>query len=320
MEIVTESEVRALVGEQEALEATDRAFRALHYGRVVQPRPILLEIPDAPGELHVKGAYITGAAVFGIKLASGFYRNVERGLPNGSGLCLVFDAKTGFPLGLLADNGYLTDLRTAAAGALAAGALAGPSTDRLAIVGAGAQARYQARALARVCRWREARVWGRDARRAEQCASDIETQTGAPARGSTDLEAVVTGATMVLTVTPSRLPLVRAEWLGSATTVIAIGADAPGKQELDSNVLCRARLIVVDSLEQCLTQGELQHADAGWLATRKVTTLGAVLLGEVSLPSGQLTVCDLTGVGAQDAAIIELAWSRLRPGSVTSPK
>ena len=101
MIVVEEERLREMVGEKDALEAVEVAFAALAEGRVVQPPPMGMEVTEALGEVHVKGAYLWGEPTFAVKVASGFYRNAERGLPTGSGLVLVFDATTGFPLALL---------------------------------------------------------------------------------------------------------------------------------------------------------------------------------------------------------------------------
>ena len=135
MQIIDEATLRQHVGRSVALGAVESAFRALGEDRVTQPPPMGLDIEPVGGEVHVKSAYLSGAPVFAVKIASGFYANVERGLPSGSGLMMVFDATTGFPLALLLDNGYLTDLRTAAAGALATRLLTNEPLDKVAIIG-----------------------------------------------------------------------------------------------------------------------------------------------------------------------------------------
>ena len=158
VQTIEESAIRAAVGPAEALAAAERAFRALAEGAVTQPAPLGFEIAAVHGEVHVKGAHIRGAPVFALKVATGFYQNAARGLPSGAGLFLVFDAQTGVPTALLQDNGYLTDLRTAGAGALAARHLAAEGLDTVAVLGSGIQARYQLRCLALVRRWSEGRT------------------------------------------------------------------------------------------------------------------------------------------------------------------
>jgi ornithine cyclodeaminase/alanine dehydrogenase-like protein (mu-crystallin family) len=141
VKIIDEQEVRSAVGPAEALEAAERAFRALGEGTAVQPPPLGLDVPPVAGEVHVKGAYLAGSPIFALKIATGFYQNASRGLPSGAGLFLVFDATTGFPLALLRENGYLTDLRTGAAGALAARYLAPERIRTVAVLGSGVASR-----------------------------------------------------------------------------------------------------------------------------------------------------------------------------------
>lgn len=316
MRVIGAETIRRAVGEAEALEAVERGFTALARGRVELPPPLGMEIPGVGGEVHAKGAYLRGAPLFALKVATGFYRNRERGLPPGSGLILVFDATTGFPLGILADEGYLTELRTGAAGALAARFLAPEEIEAVAFVGAGVQARFQARALARVRRWGATRAWSRSWETAEAFAEDVEEEVGHRPSPTRTVEEAVRDAGLVVTVTPSREPLVRASWLRADATVIAVGSDGPEKVELEPAVLGRADRVVVDRLEQCLALGELHHAvRAGVLEPADAVELGRVVAGELPGRRGdELVVCDLTGVGVQDAAIAEAAWAALGGG------
>ncbi len=314
MRVIPEAAVRQAIGPAEALAAAERAFRALADGAAVQPLPMNLSLESSGGEVHVKGAYLAGSPIFAVKVATGFYRNAERGLPSGSGLFLVFDAETGFPLGVLCENGYLTDLRTGAAGALAARHLAPEAIEVVAILGTGVQARYQARCLALVRRWRETRVWGRSADRADRYCSEMEQELGVPFRRTATAVDAVRGADVVITVTPSRQPIVQADWLAPHATVIAVGSDGPDKQELAAECLVRAHKVVADRISQCAALGEIHHAvQAGLLPPERVyAELGEIVAGHKrGREAGELIVCDLTGVGAQDAAIAEAAWRRL---------
>lgn len=314
-------EIRRGVDRATALESARRAFEALATGRAVAPRPLGLELPEVQGEVHVKGAWIRGAPVLAVKVASGFYRNPERGLPTGSGLMLVLDADTGVPLGLLEDGGYLTELRTAAAGALAAKHLTSDPLRRVALVGAGTQARFQLRALVEVRRVESVVAWSPHPEHTRRYAAEMDEALGLAVSTASTPEQAVRGADLVVTVTPSRAPLVRAEWLDGAATVVAVGSDGPGKQELAAEVLVRADKLIVDEPDQCARLGELQHALAAGLLGRDDIhgTLGEVVTGRCAGREGsELIVCDLTGVGVQDAAIAELAWralgGRSRPG------
>ncbi len=274
-----------------------------------------LDIPDVEGEVHVKSAYLRGAPIFAVKIASGFYRNVARGLPTGAGLILVFDAATGFPLALLDDHGYLTDLRTAAAGALAARLLAPKEIGTVALLGSGVQARFQLRALAGVRRWERTVAWSRDGERLRKYCAEMEAELKLPFSAALSAEEAVRGADLLITATPSREPLIEAGWLEPHTTVIAVGSDGPDKRELPTAALLKADKIVVDRLSQCLALGEVHHAVAeGALDPAAIhAELGAVLIGQTPGREGvEMIICDLTGVGAQDAAIAEITWQKLR--------
>ena len=314
MRIVTESELRELIQEEQALEAVEFAFRALSEGRVVQPPPMAFDFPEAEGEVHVKGAAIEGSAIFALKVASGFYRNPEQDLPVGSGLVLVFDAATGFPRALLNDNAYLTEMRTAAAGALAARLLAEERVEKMAVLGSGAQARYQLRAIARVRKLENVFAWSRTPANRERYCREMEDELGIPFAPCERPEDALDGASLVLTVTTARTPIVDSDSVSPHATILAVGSDGPDKHEIDAEILSRAGKVIADRLSQCVRLGEIHHAVEAKLMTEDdvYAELGDVVTGKKpGREEDELIVCDLTGVGAQDAAIAELAYSKL---------
>ncbi|HXV33032.1 MAG TPA: hypothetical protein VD769_03395 [Gaiellaceae bacterium] len=299
-----------MAGPAEALAAVRAAFVALARGEVTLPGVIGLELPEAEGEVHVKGAYLHGSPTYSFKVASGFYRNPERGLPVGSGLVLAFSAETGQLAAVLFDNGYLTELRTGAAGALAADLLARPRVRKAAFVGVGGQARYQLEALAGVRTPEVVAAWGRDRAKAEAYAAEMRGRLGLAVEAAASVREAVEGADVVVTTTPSREPLVRAEWLAPGAHVTAVGSDMPEKQELDAAVLARADKVVADRLEACLENGEIHRAvAAGAITAENVhAELGQIAAGERPgrESEDEITVADLTGVGVQDAALAAL--------------
>jgi ornithine cyclodeaminase len=312
--IVEEAALRAVVTPAVAVEAMREAFRADGEGRTHVPAVINLDVPAARGEFHVKTALIDGMPHVAVKIASGFYDNPSKGLPSGSGLMAVFDAATGLPSALLLDNGFLTDIRTGAAGAIAAEALAPPEITTVGILGSGLQARYQVRCLrvvrelARIVVWSPTRAH-MDAYAAEMRHDGYEVVVaGSP-------EQVCREADVLITATPSRAALVEAEWLRPGQHVTAVGSDSPGKRELSPGCLDRADLVVVDRFAQCAAFGELKHAlDAGVLTRHDVhAELGQIVAGlkPGRTLASQLTIADLTGVGFQDTAIASAALQRL---------
>src|SRR5579864_2676434 len=315
--VLREEEIRALLDPAACIQAMEQAFAAYATGRAQLPPVINLEVPEHHGEVHIKTGHLSGGPYYAVKIASGFYNNAALGLPSSSGMVLVFDARTGAPAAFLLDNGFITDLRTAAAGALAAKYLARKQVNTVAVIGSGAQARYQLKLLPLVRSFREARIWGRSREKAEACVKDLRRAGifGQPVLAAANsVEDAVRKADLVITVTASREPLMRAEWLALGATVIAIGSDGPEKQELDVGVLARADRIVADSLPQCLRLGEIHHAvEQGAITKEKVSAE----LGEIAarLKPGrandqELIVCDLTGVGVQDVAAAGLAMER----------
>jgi ectoine utilization protein EutC len=313
--VLREEEIRTLLDPAACIQAMERAFAAYATGKAQLPPVINLEVPEHGGEVHVKTGHLSGGAYYAVKIASGFYGNAALGLPSSNGMVLVFDAGTGAPAALLLDNGFITDLRTAAAGALAAKYLARAQLNTVAVIGSGAQARYQIQLLPLVRAFREVRVWGRDRNKADACVEDLRRAAIPSAFLVADsVEQAVRGADLVITVTASREPLLRAEWLAPGATVIAVGSDGPDKQELDVGVLARAARIVADSLPQCLRLGEIHHAvEQGAIRKEKVSAeLGEIAAGlKPGRQSGEeLIVCDLTGVGVQDVAAASLVMER----------
>jgi ornithine cyclodeaminase/alanine dehydrogenase-like protein (mu-crystallin family) len=312
--VIEEEAIRSAVGPAEALDAAERAFRALGEGTAVQPAPLGLDVPPVAGEVHVKGAYLTGSPIFALKIATGFYQNAARDLPSGAGLFLIFDATTGFPLALLRENGYLTDLRTGAAGALAVRYLAPERIRTVAVLGSGVQARLQLRCLTLVRQFDTVRAWSPTREHLEGYCQEMERELRQPVRAAGSAELAVRGADLVITATPSRRPLVQAHWLEPHATVIAVGADGPAKQELSAECLARAAKVVADRAGQCVALGEIHHAvEAALLDPSRIyAELGEIVIGcKPGREANELIVCDLTGVGAQDAAIAEVAWRAL---------
>lgn len=301
--LLTEHEVRRLaVADQTSLAAVRDAIAAEARGDVAQPAPFHLDIATHNGELHVKGAYISHSPYFVVKMATGYFDNPSQGLPSSGGMFVVFDATTGRPALLIADNGYLTDLRTGLAGAVSIDALARPQVDTVAVLGTGIQARQQMRSLLLVRRPHAVHIWGRDAERSQLLRRDLSEMADWEVTVCSSVEAATSGADVVVTTTPATSPLLYGHHLRDGMHVTAVGSDSPGKSELDVSVLNRASLIAVDDASQSPVRGELQtKPDAGV----PVVKLGDIL----NRPSDgrrrneDITVCDLIGIGAEDAAI-----------------
>ncbi len=321
--ILEEQDLRRAVSARDAVEAIRAAFAADGRGDTAVPAVINLPVPGTHGEFHVKTAWVRGVDVIAIKVASGFYDNPALGLPTGSGLMALFSARTGLPVALLFDNGFLTDLRTGAAGAVAADLLAPGAVETVGVIGSGVQARYQVRCLRVVRDFARVVAWSPDREGLDAYCGEMRETLGVEAVAAASPEEAVRAADVVITATPAREPVVRAAWLRPGQHVTAVGADTPGKQELEAACLGRADLVVVDRLAQCAAFGELSHAlRAGLLTEAGVAgTLGELAAGvRRGRTSGdQITVCDLTGVGFQDTAIAALAYSKTAPSRSAEP-
>ncbi|GAB4543950.1 MAG: ectoine utilization protein EutC [Anaerolineae bacterium] len=320
--ILTEEEIRQAISTAEAIDAIEAAFAALAHQKVSLPGVINLSLPsvhspEAPqGESHVKGAYIHGALHFVVKVANSFPANRDLGIPINSGLMLAFDAITGALDAILLDNGYLTDLRTGAAGAVAARYLAPADIQQAAFIGSGTQARFQFRAIASVRPIPAVSVWSRNPANAEDFAREVVDDRDCIAQVAQTVEEAVRSSNLIITTTPSRHPIVSADWVQPGTTIIAVGSDTPFKQELEASLLVHADLVIADWLSQCAEFGEIHHAlETGLLTLDDISgELGDVVVGHIPgrTADNQIIVCDLTGVGVQDAAITGLVLEKAR--------
>jgi ornithine cyclodeaminase len=305
--IVTEAELRRVVRLDLALlDAVERAFAALSSGDVVMPPVLSMDLPAVRGEVDVKTAWIPGFPGFAIKVSPGFFDNPKLGIPSLNGLMILFSATTGLVEAVFLDNGYLTDLRTAAAGAVAARHLAPTTVTTCGVIGTGVQARLQVEAARLVRPFGRVLVWGRDNRRAATCAADLARDLDVEAEAVADPSDLAARCELIITTTPAREPVLTAAHLAGRTGlhITAMGSDQAGKNEIDPHLLAGCDLYVCDRVSQVERLGELRAAlDAG-LAAQPVE-LGDIVLGraEGRTSDGHLTLCDLTGTGAQDTAI-----------------
>jgi ectoine utilization protein EutC len=313
--ILTESELRQCVGvDQEAIAVVADGFTRLANSEVTLPPILQVDIPENKGEVDVKTAYVRGLDSFAIKIASGFLDNYRLGLPTGSGMMIVISAKTGVPEAVLLDNGYLTAVRTGAAGAVAARYLARERVETAGVIGSGRQARIQMMALQQVRDFHRVMVYGIVPEQVEQYVSEMSDVLGVEVVKAEDVETVVRNSDIVVTTTPSHKPFLEAEWLRPGLHITAMGADSEHKQELHADVLGRANLLVCDIKSQCFRVGELHHGLEEGTVSRDdpIIELGDLTSGREPgrTTDKEITICDLTGVGVQDTAIALLAYRK----------
>ena len=314
MLILTEADLRRTVTlDASAVACVEGAFRALATEAVVMPPILRLDIPAHRGEVDVKTAYVPGFDGFALKVSPGFFDNPKLGLPSLNGLMILFSARTGLVEALLLDNGYLTDVRTAAAGAVAAKVLARADAKVAAIFGAGVQARLQLEALRLVRPIERAVIWARNFQRATAVAAELSGMLGMAVTAEADPQAACRGADIIVTTTPAEHPILHAEWIAPGQHITAMGSDSEHKNEINPALVTRA-IYVADSLKQTRRLGELHHTIAAGRvpAEAEFAELGQVIAG---LKPGRrsaedITLCDLTGTGVQDTAIATLAHAR----------
>jgi ornithine cyclodeaminase len=298
-------EIRAALTQLDPVAIMESAFVAYSAGRVAVPPVGEMIFSDPPGEIHIKYGYEIGAEHAIVKVVSGFYENVRSALPTRSGVVLVISQKTGVVEAILLDEGDLTDVRTAAAGAVAARYLAPKNITTIGVLGSGIQAKLQVTALATQVPCRNLIVWSRNAAHAQGYAAQMAA-LGYNVQIASEPRQVAECAELIITATASCTPLLQGDWIRSGTHITAMGSDTPDKQELDADVLGRADIVVVDSLDHSRTRGEVARAVAsGTLLMSRVSELGQVIR-QPQLQrqnDSQVSVADLTGIAAQDIAL-----------------
>jgi ornithine cyclodeaminase len=214
-------------------------------------------------------------------------------------------AQTGAIKAVLHDEMLMTDVRTGLGGAIATKCLARPDSIRVLVVGTGPQALRQIEShIAVIGDHLTFAVWGRSASKAQAVVNAVNGKCTVAI--ATDLEAAVRRADIIVTVTGSTMPLIIDDWVKDGTHITAVGADAPGKQELVTSLVARAGVLVADSITQCLDHGEISHAFGQGMVTQdRVAEIGHVLSGDALGRTGaaQISIADLTGIAAQDIAI-----------------
>ena len=307
--VVTEGELQRVVKlDESVVEAVEKGFSELDKGNATVPPIMMIPVPEKTGEVDVKSAYIKGVDRLAIKVASGFFENNKIGLPSASGQMLVLSAETGYLQAVLLDNGYLTQVRTGAAGAIAAKHLAPKNAENAGVIGSGTQARFQMRGLALMRNIKTIRMFSLDPDEVKDAyVKDMEAELGVEVIKAESAEEVVRESSVVVTTTPAREGYLKAEWLHPGLHITAMGSDTEEKQELEAQVLGKADLLACDLKSQVFRLGETRSAIERGVLTEDspMVELGALVNGKAKgrTAEEQITVCDLTGVGVQDTMI-----------------
>ncbi len=286
---------------QEVNTAIETAFADHGRGVVQMPPKMYITLPD--GDFRSMPAYLPSLSLAGVKIVNVHPNNPAHGLLTVMALTVILDIATGIPVAIL-NATKLTDMRTGAAGAVAAKYLASKKEIVLGLIGTGRQAEAQYQAISQELDIYEIKCWSRNSLHAEKFAQAV---TGHDSR-SVPLEKAC-DCDVLVTTTPSRTPIVRSEWVQDGTHINAIGADAPGKQELDPLLLMRGQ-VFVDDMSQAVHSGEVNvPISRGIFHTEDIAgTLGEVVIGMKQRRSpDQITIFDSTGLAIQDLAIAAIA-------------
>ncbi len=303
-QVLSWSEIEKKLVGLDVVSAMESAFDAFSQGLAVIPPVGEMVFDEPPGDVHIKYGCLKDGSHYVVKIASGFYNNPKVGLASCQGMMLLFEQKTGVPSAVLLDEGKLTDIRTGAAGGAVAKHLAPAKVHAIGVLGAGIQARMQLKYLLEVTSCRKVLIWNRNEANAEILRKDLDAMGYQSTIASSPKE-LAAAANLIVTTTPSREPLLQADWIQPGTHITAVGSDTAEKQELDPVLLGRA-LVVSDSLAQSETRGEIFRAvQSGLLKRKEVVELGDVIGGRSAGRTGdeQITIADLTGVAVQDLAI-----------------
>ena len=312
--LLNSSEIKKCIHLNEQLiPVIEDAFKSLALGKTTMPPILRLDIAKYHGESDVKAAYIEGLDSYAIKVASGFFNNPKLGLPSSNGLMILLDSQTGVLKSVLLDKGYLTDVRTAIAGAIAAKHLSNKEASNAGIIGAGIQAKMQLEALLLVRKIKSANLWSRDSEKSKIFAENLKKTINININLCETPHEVVNLSEIVITTTPSKSPIIKSEWLKKGLHITAMGSDAEQKNELDPQIIKDCDLYIPDNQSQTSILGELHHAIKNGIISSEIefNDLGQIILdpslGRKNI--NDITIADLTGTGVQDTAIARHAFS-----------
>jgi len=310
MRIVSLDEIKLVLPHIDLVGEIERGFVAYSKGDVVVPPVGEMHFDAPPGDVHIKYGYIKNDDVYVMKIASGFSRNSDFGLPNGNGMLLVFNQKTGQPMAVLKDEAYLTDVRTAVAGAICAKYLAPKNVEKIGIIGTGVQGKMQLKYLNSILDCKSAIVWGRSKTSLLKYQSDMK-DSGYEITTTINMDYIIDQCQLIVTCTASEVPLIHRVKPG--THITAMGSDTLTKQELASSLLSQADLVVADSRSQCELRGEIHQAMKNGYSMDDVVEIGEIIYGKCNgrKNDNEITIADLTGVAIQDIQISKAVLNNL---------
>ena len=307
------SQIISVLKELHLIQEIEEGFVAYSKDKVVVPPVGELNFRNPPGDVHIKYGYIIDDEYYVIKIASGFSESPESSRFTSDGLILIFKKGTGELACALLDEGHLTNVRTAAAGAVVAKYLAPKNVQCIGILGAGTQGRMQLEYLEPIVTCKKVIVWGINQQELDDYKKDMEP-LGFNIQTTLNADDIASSCNLIITATPSTFPLLSADKIQNGTHLTAMGSDTPEKNELDPRILQKADIVVADSISQCLLRGEIHHAlKAGLLKQESIVELGNVIINKdlQRTSEEQITLADLTGVAVQDIQISKAVYKAL---------
>jgi alanine dehydrogenase len=308
---LAQEEVKSVMDMRSDMKVVERAFRQHGLGRVQMPPKSYLYYTAFNGDLRTMPAYLEEENITGVKIVNVHPGNPARGLPTVMALIILISPETGAPIAIM-DGTYLTDIRTGAAGGIAAKYLARKDSKVIGMIGAGNQAKTQLEALCEVFKPELVKVTSRKKESCEQFIREAADITPCEVRYEEKIENVC-DCDILVTTTPTRKPIVKAQWIKEGTHINAIGADAVGKEELDPELIIRSK-IVVDDIVQALHSGEVNvPLSKHYISENDIhAQLGEVIVGlkPGRTSEDEITIFDSTGLAIQDVASAHLVYQR----------
>lgn len=304
--ILTSQDVKKVIKMDQVIESVEECFREQGMGRTIMPPKIYISLPQYEGDFRAMPSYAVNAA--GVKWVNVHLNNRAKNLPTVMAVYIYSDPATGFPIAIM-DGTLITSYRTGAAAAIASKYLARRESSTLGLAGCGVQAYTQLMAISKVFQLEEVKIYDISTRAIDEFAERNRNFNISKA----SLKSAV-ASDIVSTTTPVRAPIVRRAWIRKGTHINAIGADAPGKEELDPNILLDAR-VVVDDYEQALHSGEINVPVSKKIFTRKniYASLGEIIAGLKKGREGkEITVFDSTGLAIQDVVTAKAVYEAAR--------
>jgi alanine dehydrogenase len=300
---------------KDAIESQEKTFMALGLKKARPLQIVHHDVSEYSGHIEIKpGVVVANPVVSGLKLISVYPENAKSGIAPMQAIVMLNDSKSGIPIAIV-DGVYITNLRTAAAGAVGAKYLARKDSRRIGVLGTGTQGRLQVVALREIFELESVKVWSPDRGRRRHYEKDMQTGESRMTVAAVDsAREAVQDIDILVTATPARAPIVKNEWIESGLHIDSIGADRRGKQELESAIYKRARLFV-DNRQTALEKDLFGPEDI-------IGELGDVLAGTVRgrVDKADVTIFDSSGIGVQDIIAAEMIFRKARSrklGSVT---